>query len=53
MIPRSRNITINKCKLELKEEKVEQSLKKLMTIPDDLYSIQPRADQVWNCDGGY
>ena len=31
-------------------EHASNSLKELTTIPDDLNEVQPRPDQIWNCD---
>ena len=31
-------------------EHVSNSLNELTTIPEELHEIQPRPDQIWNCD---
>ena len=37
-------------RIETTEEEAEMSLEKLTEIPDDVAKVEPRPDQIWNCD---
>ena len=47
-------ITPNEKKMKFREQitydEAEKNIDELTNVPDDLHSIQPRPDQVWNCD---
>eukprot|EP00545_Synedropsis_sp_CCMP1620_P002775 CAMPEP_0119009844 /NCGR_PEP_ID=MMETSP1176-20130426/4633_1 /TAXON_ID=265551 /ORGANISM="Synedropsis recta cf, Strain CCMP1620" /LENGTH=491 /DNA_ID=CAMNT_0006962423 /DNA_START=277 /DNA_END=1750 /DNA_ORIENTATION=+ len=45
-----KGLTIRRAPMIVTREEMLTSLAKLRAIPDDFADIQPRADQVWNCD---
>lgn len=45
-----KGLIVTRTPMVVPREEMLASLSKLRTIPDDFAEIQPRADQVWNCD---